>query len=449
MSRPHRRFQIALLCGCLVVALGIWLSSGTMTPYAITHASPKVLPPCNYLANPDHPHFEWVFAMLDRQPREVWQQSTMLRRILFPLLAYPAMKLFGFLAGGVVTSIVLNATAFAAFAIYIRKRIGQAAAIAAVALIATYPGIYYWAGLPYPHAIIAALSLVATILVCEMERSETTTRIALLSLGLGILFTGYDLAPFFLPPVLIILLMRRKFAASALSLVLMLLPMVIVLASLKLLADIPLYNENSSAYSVILKRYFTYDVTFLAWMKHISHWPVTLVKTYFWHNFVFLPALFLIVPIGRRVRPTRPEFLILALGMALFLFNNLAPPYRGWQFRGEGVSRIYQPVFAAMVLLIVRAAQASPRRWLIGAIGVTCAINLSIVLGPVTKNPLAAWTYHKFYQHAPEPQMIRNLDLFGRRPLGVCSHSPAKSRKKKPSTAPSTLSSVAAPSRDG
>src|SRR5688500_18162106 len=73
MISPQRRFPIALLCGCLMVVIGIWLSSGTMAPYAITHAAPKVLPPCSYLANPDHPHFEWVLAMLDGQPREVWE----------------------------------------------------------------------------------------------------------------------------------------------------------------------------------------------------------------------------------------------------------------------------------------------------------------------------------------------------------------------------------------
>src|SRR4051812_41250118 len=124
MTNPRRRFILCLICGCAFVALCTWLSTGTMAPYAITVEKPKVLPPCNYLANPDHPHFEWTFAMLSGEPRAVWQRSVMLRRILFPLIAFPMMKLFGFLAGGVITSIALQVISLAGFAMYVRRRFG-------------------------------------------------------------------------------------------------------------------------------------------------------------------------------------------------------------------------------------------------------------------------------------------------------------------------------------
>ena len=138
----------------------------------------------------------------------------------------------------------------------------------------------------------------------------------------------------------------------------------------------------------------------------------------------------------------RAELFVLLSGLLLFLFINLAPPHRGWQFRGEGMSRIYQPVFAAMLLIIARAMQDCSRRWVIGVVVVTCLLNASIALGPVTKNPLAGWTYHKFYQHAPSPQMVRNLEMYGRRPLGVCAK-----KKKKPASAPAALSSAEGLSR--
>jgi hypothetical protein len=434
--------MFSLMCGCAFVALATWLSSGTMSPYAITVEKPKVLPPCGYLGNPDHPHFEWTFAMLNGEPRSVWEHSIMLRRILFPLMAFPAMKLFGFLVGGVLTSVVLQVAALVAFAIYVRRRIGETAALAAIALLATYPGIYYWAGLPYPHVTIVPLSLVCMMIAAELERATTMKSIGWLSLGMGVCFLGYDLAPFFVPAAIGILLMRKRLAAAAISLALMLLPMALVIAILKWIAGVKFYNENTSAYFLIFNRYFTYDITFSAWMKHIAHWPVTLAKAYLWHSMVFLPALFLVVIVGYRRVVRRAELFVLLSGLLLFLFINLAPPHRGWQFRGEGMSRIYQPVFAAMLLIIARAAQDFPPRWLIAVIALTCMLNASIALGPATKNPLAAWAYHKFYQHAPGPQMIRNLEIYGRRPLGVCAK-----KKKKPASVPTALSSVAGLSR--
>jgi hypothetical protein len=113
---------------------------------------------------------------------------------------------------------------------------------------------------------------------------------------------------------------------------------------------------------------------------------------------------------------------VLLTALGLFLFINLAPPYRGWQFRGEGMARIYQPVFAGMILFIASVAQTF-KRWLTPAIGAAALINTSIVLGPLTLNPLAGWAYLRFYAHAPSPQMYRNLVTFGRRPLGVCDKS--------------------------
>jgi hypothetical protein len=109
------------------------------------------------------------------------------------------------------------------------------------------------------------------------------------------------------------------------------------------------------------------------------------------------------------------------------------------------MARIYQPTFAAMILFIASVAQHH-RKYLNGAVAVASVINASIVLGPMTMNPLAGWAYLKFYAHAPSPQMSRNLELFGRRPLGFCDKSitldnpppkppkhkrPAQKKKKK------------------
>jgi hypothetical protein len=142
-AQPHNRalnrFILTLLAGGVIVLLGVWLSSGTLAPYAATLEQPRIDKPCNYLLNTDHVHFEATFLMLDGQPRERWDFSIYLRRILFPLLAYPLMKAFGFLAGGVVTSAIIQLAAYATFVIYVRKKLGDPAAYAAIVLVAFYP----------------------------------------------------------------------------------------------------------------------------------------------------------------------------------------------------------------------------------------------------------------------------------------------------------------------
>ena len=168
-----RTFVLALICGCFFVAGACWLSSGTMAPYASTLPRPLIIKPCNYLVNTDQPHFEATYLMLQGRPAEEWKYSVVLRRTLYPVLAYPLMRMWGFLAGGVITSILLQVFAFAGFAIWCRRRIGKRAGWLAIPLLATYPGIYYWAGLPYSYASIVPATLACTMIACELEYAET------------------------------------------------------------------------------------------------------------------------------------------------------------------------------------------------------------------------------------------------------------------------------------
>ena len=447
---PRKSFVVGQICACIFVAAGVWLSSGTMAPYASTLEHPLILKPCSYLLNTDNPHFEATFLMLDGAPKEKWAFSVVLRRTLFPLLAYPAMKIFGFLVGGVLTSLILQVAAFAAFVIYVRRRIGDAAAWTAMLLLATYPGIYYWAGLPYSYAAIVPATLGATIAARELESTASAACVALLSLLLGVLFLAYDLMPFFAPAAVLILLGRRKFAWAAIAVPLMLLPSFINKQLLIHLAGMDFANENSRFYNVILDAYF-HPPALSAWAGHVSGTPWTLVKSFFYSNFVFLPALFLIVAgvnaATRRVAMGPAVRWVLLTGLGLFLFINLAPPFRGWQFRGDGMSRLYQPIFAAMILFIAEFVQhaGEVRKCLAGVVAATVVINASIVLGPAMRNPLAGWTYLRFYAHAASPQLNKNLELFGRRPLGFCDPSiaidnpPPKHKGPKAATKPAKV----------
>ena len=78
--------------------------------------------------------------------------------------------------GRVITSAIIQVAAFVAFVLYIRRRVGVAGGYAAMALLATYPGTYYWAGLPYCHAMIVPASLAGMMILCELERDDLHLR---------------------------------------------------------------------------------------------------------------------------------------------------------------------------------------------------------------------------------------------------------------------------------
>jgi hypothetical protein len=327
-------------------------------------------------------------------------------------------------------------------------------------LLATYPGIYYWAGLPYSYAAIVPATLAATMIVRELETTQRLDRIALLSMALGTLFLAYDLMAYFAPAAVLVLTGRKKFRAVAAAVPLILLPTLVNNWILVRLVHVNFPNENAYIYTQILAAYRN-PPEIGTWLRHISPAPRWLVRAFFFSNFTFLPAAFLAAAVANRFTRSRTRLgpsgrWILLVALALFLFVNIAPPNGArWQFRGDGMSRIYQPVFAAMVLFIAGVAQANGR-WVSGPVAIAAAINASIVLGPLTLNPLAGWAYLKFYAHAPSPQMYRNLTTFGRRPLGVCDTSitidnpppqrkgpkkpPAVSRKKKHAASAPVLS---------
>jgi hypothetical protein len=206
-------------------------------------------------------------------------------------------------------------------------------------------------------------------------------------------------------------------------------------------AHADLANENSRFYGTILSAY-AHPRSLAIWARHVAPVFETLFKVFFFSNFTFLPALFLIALvtnlITRRPRMERTERWVLLTAVGLFLFINLAPAYKErWQFHGWGVARIYQPVFGVMLLYVARTAQAffderqhakTPRKdlvpWRLGVLAfipLCTLVDASIALGPVTLNPLAEWAYHRFYMNARAPQMRHNLALFGRRPLGFCN----------------------------
>jgi hypothetical protein len=424
----------------LLVALG-WLCTGTLASYAVGLDIAIVWRPCGYLLNCDHGQFVASHLMLDGAPRATWEGSVVLRRTLYPLLAYPFAKVLGFEYGGILANFLLALATLIGFSEYIRRKVGNAGATAAALLIATYPGIHYWVGLPYSYAVIVPSSLAATAILWELQDEDRIPRIALLSLALGILYVGYDLAPFFAPAALALVWMRtRGGRATLVSTVLQAMPSGVNLLVLAVWLDVPLQNSNTSAYWAVL-RSFGNPGDPAIWAGKILPAPYLLAENFLASNFVWLPLLFVACVAASRLRSWTTvypfERAILICALAIWALNNLAPPYPGkWQMRGEWIARLYQPVLGVLLTFVSRSVQVAAgrgrawRRAVLVALVATAGMNALVMVGPfVGGGRYTALMYEAFYAHAPPGSdyqrpgaqpMLDHLEKLGRRPLGFC-----------------------------
>lgn len=419
------------------MACAVWLSSGTLSPY-VQLTTPLVTEPCHYLLNVDHEQNVAGSLFLEGADRSRWASSPVIRRILYPVLAYPFVALAGLLTGGLLCNILMTAAAMFSFGRFVEKRYGPAAGIAVVWLLATYPGITYWAGLPYAYAAIVPVSLFAAMLLYRMDSATRLREIAVMGLLLGILLLAYDLAPFFVPAAMLLLVRKRKWLFAAMVAALSVAPSAAVVALLSRAGLSPV-NENTHIYVRILMAYRHPGIRnpgLGAWFAYLEQLPSVFVANYFDSNFFFLPLLGIVAVLLVRRNSIGPvEGAILCAVLAVFLFNNVSPPYYGWQLRGVWIARLYQPVFVVLLLCIARGiSSAGPglRRTLTAAIMFTVVANATVAFGPAVKNPMALYLHYRFYRHAPPETFAENLAFYGRRPLGVCATPAEAERQRRP-----------------
>jgi hypothetical protein len=410
--------------------IGLYCNSGALTPYAVTSA-PLVDPTTGYAYNGDQPHFRVLFDFVDGRSRSVWDHAILLRRILFPALGWPLMKALGFNLGGVLTSFIVNVASFVAALVLLRRWVGERGAVVSGWLMALYPGAAYWAGLPYTYALIFPASLLLMLGLMRISVGRDMLGLAAVSLAMGVAYLGYDLAMIFIPATVIMLAWQRRPLVAVGSVIIQAAPIAIWVGMLTWVFHQPLQNDNSGVYVSVFSVYL-HPLGFAWWWREFLHVPSNGLEIFFASNFIFLPALFLLVlalnPLTSRINFRVAEVALLVSGVALFLFLNLAPSKTGgWQMRGTWIARIYQPLFPALVLYIARWWQDLPpltRPWRVlvtAAVAASLIGNALILFGPILGNPggLSETAFYRFYNHTDAHFLYEeNLDHLGRRPLG-------------------------------
>jgi hypothetical protein len=260
------------------------------------------------------------------------------------------------------------------------------------------------------------------------EKSLAPWKAALI---IGVLCLAYELVPFFGLALVFILIAKRNWIQSAVAALLLAAPSAMMAAILQHFA--PLKNSNTATFGNILRAYLTLD----DWPKYFSllrRLPRDFVANFLFSNFLFIPVLFLSVVFLLKVKKSssgllRSEGALLVAALTLFLFNHLAPPYEGWQMRGEWIARLYQPVFVVFLVFIARnfaGLSDKVHKLALTSLGLCLMLNATIVFGPIFGAPaMAAEFYQRFYNHNQEmiTDYPKNLQHFGRRPLGFCRAS--------------------------
>lgn len=396
----------------VVFVAGLYCSTGTRSPYGITFAPAHVDPATGFIYNQDHVHFKVLYEFVDGAPRSVWDRALLLRRILYPVLGWPAMKVMGFEAGGVTFNLALNVAAFVAATWWLRRRHGARAAAMGAWLLATYPGFAYWVGMPYQYALIAPGALLLAMAVTEIAGSRSRWRTGGWALAMGVMYLAYDFAPIFLPATLGLLLWRRRWLDTVIATLAGVLPLLGWLMLLRYGFGQALENSNTGVYRAVLAGIAALD-GWEAWLAGLLRLWDTGVAVFFGSNFIFLPAVFLAVlcvnPWTSRVRLADSEWAILGATALLFAVINLGPDQGGtWVMGGSWISRLYQPLFPVLVFFVARWWQAMPalprvgRTALLAGLIAAAAGNVLVVFGPVAGNPLqiSGDAFYRFYTHS-------------------------------------------------
>jgi hypothetical protein len=406
----------------LVLSAGAWLSSGTLSPLANVSDLPLVLENCHYLVDIDWGQHIAPFLMLEGEPRELWAPSVVLRRILYPLVALPFMKWLGFLVGALVFNVLMTLATVYGFSAFVYRRAGRRSALVVMWLLATYPGIAYSIAMPYAYAAIVPATLLCHMALYWAYEAKRLRWSVLAALLIGLMFLAYDLIPFFLPALALSQLLRRRWSLSVLLPVTALLPSVLLLMLYARLG-IPLANSNTSTYAMILGSYGNVDNLSL-WWSELTRMPSALVTNYFFSTFFFLPVLALVAFFAQRRKGLMsvPDVALVVAILAVFLFNNAAPPYLGWQMRGDYIARLYQPLFVVLLLVVARAVMLESRL-VVRAAAAAVALNFLVVLTPILGTPVTGQILARYYLTAPVSTMDENLDAWGRRPLGFCQRT--------------------------
>lgn len=422
----RRRFWLAVGLAALVLVLGAWLSSGTLAPYG-THVRGE----CEYRHNIDHPHFLAPFKMLEGKPKPEWEWSVVLRRVLHPILAYPWVKAFGFELGGFLFNIFAHVLTLVAIAHFFRRFFDARAALLSTWLFATYPGWAYWIGLPYSYAFIVPGSVACAIALLWWREAPSLGRSAVAACVVGVVGLGYDLMPFFGGALVFLLIGYRRWRDLVVVLAILVAWLAFIGKGVPLLFGFDAINSNTQSYGAVFQAYLDITNRLEGWAEMLVGAPRVFVSNFVFSGHIFFPVLFVwLLAVRARLRmqplvdPVALSIVLATLGV--FLFLNLAPPYvNPWQLRGTWIARLYQPWFAA-VLIVVAATSVALRdtrrhRLLAWSVIAVVVMNAAVIAGPfVGLTPLYASAHQRFYQSIGHNRNTTWLKELGRRPYGVC-----------------------------
>jgi hypothetical protein len=342
------------------------------------------------------------------------------------------MKAFGFETGGLIVNVIITILAFLFFVDFLRKRFGFNAATVGMWLITTFPGIFYFSGMPYSYSTIVPSTLVILVLLWKSWESDNTLLLMTVAFVIGVLSTSYDFLPIFGFAYIVLLLLKRRYLSLLPATILLVLPSIIVALVLKFYYKVDLHNANTDMYSNMLSG-FRGNLNYGEWFKFICNYPVVLFDNFFSCGFLFLPALFVFIVLAnlrfKLISFGMVEIVMIAIVGAIHAVNNLVPPYGGWSLRGIGMARLYEPIVLVELLFVARYYQClldlgNEERMKfyfmaqMTALVAVVILNLAVVLGGVIGNPMTPYVYHRFYRHSSIECWEKNIGLYGKRLYG-------------------------------
>lgn len=432
VSQQNRFWPWVFLFLLLLVGL-TWISSGTLSGYAAATRDPRLVE-CGYLTNPDHIEFEAQYKFFLDPFGPNWRYSQVMRRILYPAMAFPGMYLFGFFWGGFLLNLFVSAICFLFSALYFRKRHGDRAALGFLGLLCSFPAYHYYSGLPYGYAFIAPFCALTFIGFDWYFLKPTLRRLTLLSLSVGILLLAYDLmGAVFLAGMYWLFWLKRKevsLVSWVLGPVLALLPIIVWTWVLQEVFDHPWRNAATGSYLGFIKVIFGLSEVPLDWKQwgaQLAQAPRWFFDTVMYSHYVVLPLACIGIVIfqrllfpkkGKHVLFEPAEQAMLFGGLAYWGLAHLSPPYGDFDVRGSHYPRYFEFYFMGWIGMLARAGAVQALLW--RACQGVIALQVILLLSQLVAHPVISKLHWRHFKHGDPHTYRDHIQRFGARPIGVC-----------------------------
>ncbi len=428
-----RKASIALgLLGILFFS-ALWLSTGTLSGFALTDKGARLLPPCNVLVAKDVADGRFREQQKRRAKQNYQVKDQSLQESLYGVLLRPIENFTNWYLARIGLNFALTALAFGLFFASLLKWYGLPASMLSMLLLVTYPGHAFWFGALSPASFTISFAILAFLLLLQIQNSTSFFMIILSSCALGCICLLADLFPIAALSLFCLLIYRKSRGLLLPCFLAFLFPRVVAQIAAEKHFNLKVRDTGIEAYQETMRSMIQPD-GWAAIAASPADFFMPLLNFFLGSGFYLLTSFFLVFFIlargKQKVLVLPAEKALFAAVILLLALHQLGNSFGESElFPASENLHYYQFIVPAMLCYLARAFSlfslehlVSSGRWRV-AVSALGILQFGVFLLPFV-SPAGSGKLYSRYLGSTEvgASVKRNLEMIGARPFGVCKN---------------------------